>query len=84
DDMESVFSSSENHINDLFLDKSAGDDLFNANSDTENLSTFFQETIVNSVTSYRNQLDSLLGEVNTSDKNEDFQTVAINNGNIFA
>ncbi|CAG8481680.1 12237_t:CDS:2 [Racocetra fulgida] len=95
DDIGSVFISSENRINDLFLDKSAGDDLFNANSipknlnidlfsDTENLSTFFQETIVNSVTSYRNQLDSLLGEVNTSDKNEDIQTVAVNNGNIFA
>ncbi|CAG8512875.1 3968_t:CDS:10 [Gigaspora rosea] len=80
DDMEPVFTLSGNgRTNDLFLDEFATGELFNANSDTEDLSTFFQETIVSSVTSYRDQLYSLLEEVDTSDKNEDSQVIAVNN-----
>ncbi|CAG8494239.1 12761_t:CDS:10, partial [Dentiscutata heterogama] len=70
-DMEPVFALSGNgRTNDIFLDKFASGELFNANSDTEDLSAFFQETIISSVTSYRNQLYSLLEEVDTSDKNQ--------------
>ncbi|KAF0488714.1 Conserved oligomeric golgi complex subunit 1 [Gigaspora margarita] len=80
DDMEPVFVLSGNdRTNELFLDDFASGELFNANSDTEDLSTFFQETIVSSVTSYRDQLYSLLEEVDTSDKNEDSQVITVNN-----
>ncbi|CAG8749565.1 27626_t:CDS:10, partial [Dentiscutata erythropus] len=77
DDMEPIFALSGNgRTNDIFLDEFSSGELFNANSDTEDLSAFFQETIISSVTSYRNQLDSLLEEVDTSDKNEDSQAIA--------
>ena len=49
-------------------------------SDTEDLSSFFQETLMNSVISYRNQLNKLIEEVSTFEKTQENKSIVENNG----
>ncbi|CAG8557294.1 7524_t:CDS:10, partial [Funneliformis caledonium] len=78
EDMEPVFALINNRTDELFYDKFHGR-LFEVHSDTEELSEFFQETLMISVTSYRNQLNSLIEEVDTLEKTQENKTIPENN-----
>ncbi|CAI2165489.1 7688_t:CDS:10 [Funneliformis geosporum] len=78
DDMEPVFALINNRTDELFYDKFHGKS-FEVYSDTEELSEFFQETLMNSITSYRNQLKSLIEEIDTFEQTQEKKTIPENN-----
>ncbi|CAB4377678.1 unnamed protein product [Rhizophagus irregularis] len=79
DDMEIVFALINNRTDELFYGKKFNGKLFNAHSDTEDLSSFFQETLMNSVISYRNQLNGLIEEIDILEKTQENKSILENN-----
>lgn len=45
------------------------------------MSSFFQETLMNSVISYRNQLNGLIEEIDILEKTQENKSILENNGN---
>ncbi|GES99501.1 conserved oligomeric Golgi complex subunit 1-like [Rhizophagus clarus] len=79
DDMEYVFALINNRTDELFHDKKFNGKLFNAYSDTEDLFGFFQDTLMSSVISYRNQLNGLIEEVDAFEKSQEIKSIVENN-----